>query len=92
MKKYGIFLAICVLTLSVFTGCGVKRRPITAPTQSVMPTVPATLAPTIPYTETIPSTTAPHRETEDQNMMDGTEGRTDQTEPQGGTKSRNRMR
>lgn len=58
MKRYSILAAALVLTLTVFTGCGCRRRvPETVPPvkETIMPTGAPTVAPTV--AETLPAVT-----------------------------------
>ena len=89
MKKYGILIALLVLTATLLAGC---RRPSPMPTE-LPPTQGATLIPTTEATTiptTLPMTEAPI-ETMD-GTLDGMETETgmagDGTEPTGANRSR----
>ena len=84
MKKYGIFAAMLVLTLTLLAGC---RKSNAAPTE-LPPTTGATIAPTtVPTTmpTTMPTTVPPTDMTED---SAATEHGTTATEGTKGARSR----
>ena len=93
MKRIGTVFAVAVLTLTLFSGCGMRKQPAaTVPTRTTAPTNPATVAPTTPATETVPHTSAPMDET----GVIGSEAPTDSmngnTAPHSGGDSKSRMR
>lgn len=93
MKRYGIFLIVSVLTLTLFSGCSMRKKPMeTVPTRATAPTNPATVAPTTPATEPMPSTSNPMDETGIIGSEAPTDTMTENTMPDSGAKARNRMR
>lgn len=93
MKRIGMIFAMLVLTLSLFCGCGMRKKPMeTVPTRATAPTVPATVAPTVPATETVPHTSAPMEETGIIGSEEPTDSARANTAPHSGANTRSRMR